>query len=208
MQVSFRDAAALIGLRSRSTLYRWLSDGLLAHGGYLRGHEGAWRIETHPPERMPFVRWAEAVIGAQGPRRQSERQPGPWDHIPEQLRAVDGSEPFWCRFGRIAPDEPLSDDQYWETVARVVEGMRPGYKFTGDELADFAYWLDDARADVAAGVRWDQAKWDRATAEMTLADMPCRLCAADLREMLAAGRVPADLVPEVEAALDAMPAEA
>lgn len=69
MQVSMSEAAALLGLRSRSTLYRLKDDGLLAASNYLRGS----RIELEPPGLPPFRQWAEAAINRdKGPRRQNE----------------------------------------------------------------------------------------------------------------------------------------
>ena len=66
------EAAALIGHRSRSTLYRLKDDGILSRSNYLRGTDRRWRIELEPPGLQPFRDWAESVIGSTGPMRQSE----------------------------------------------------------------------------------------------------------------------------------------
>ena len=72
MQVTLAEAAALLGLRSRSTLYRLKEDGILDRSNYLRGTDRRWRIELEPPGLEPFQQWAAIVIGSQGPVRQSE----------------------------------------------------------------------------------------------------------------------------------------
>jgi hypothetical protein len=196
----------MIGHKSRSTLYRWLTDGLLAHAGYLRGREGAWRIETHPEDLRPFKEWAAAICGPQGPRRQSDMETSPWDHIPEPLRAVDGSEPFWCRYGQVAgPDDPpLTEPERWEQVWRIVGGMMGcDVVDSPDALRELHRQIEEALDDVEAGARWDEARWNRANVEEALPDMPCPATGRFLRELLEAGKVPVDLVPTVEAVLAA-----
>lgn len=191
MQVSLREAASLIGHRSRSTLYRWISEGLLHHGGYLRGHEGAWRIETHPPERMPFVSWAEAVCGNQGPRRQSEQEPPPPEWA-DRFRVADPSEP------------PLSREEIWREVGRLMrtelcEDWQPPEMPLHLETLVMA-GLDCLQL-VQEGARWCPDKWRRYEIGLHLEFAHDEDSQTVLREMLAAGKVPADLVPDVEAAL-------
>ena len=123
-----------------------------------------------------------------------------------RLAAADGSEPFWSEWGRIAgPDEPeLSDAEFWEHVWRIASGLwaRPVCE-RPEHLLDLVMILDDARADVAAGARWDQERWDRANVASLMDCMPCDASAAELRQLLKAGSVPADLVAAVGAALSA-----
>ena len=217
--VSFSEAAQLLGHRSRSTLYRMRDDGRL--DAYLRpgGKGGAQLLETHPEGRPSLAAWVEGVTGPQAPalprpaadreqRRRELEQRQQWEPLPQgppsadRLAAADGSEPFWASFGRIAPDEPLTDAQFWEHVAAITAGMlgRP-LGLAPAELGDVAYFLDEARADVEAGARWDAARWDEASARALLADLPCPLSAAELAQLLAAGRIPAAMVAEVEGAL-------
>ena len=62
--------------------------------------------------------------------------------------------------------------------------------------------IADCRHDVAAGARWDQARWDRANTLSLLPDVAdCAAAEAELRGLLTAGRVPADLIAAAEQAL-------
>jgi hypothetical protein len=237
--VTFGEAAAMIGQRSRGTLYRWLADGLLDHAGYLRGTPGRWRIETDPPGLRPFRDWARGVLGPQGPMRQADRMltlpkdaqfagdgnphgnldkikvsemkprelpppapaADPWEHIPERLRSVDGSPPFWAEFGRIAPaGEELTDEQFWANVHAIVQGMmgRP-LGLSPAELADIHFHLSEAVEDVVAGARWDGERWDEASVQLLIDDGPCSVSVSELARMLADGRVPEHLLDKVEA---------
>jgi len=209
--VTFGEAAAMIGQRSRGTLYRWLADGLLDHAGYLRGTPGRWRIETDPPGLRPFRDWARGVLGPQGPMRLNEMKPrelpppapaaDPWEHIPERLRSVDGSPPFWAEFGRIAPaGEELTDEQFWANVHAIVQGMmgRP-LGLSPAELADIHFHLSEAVEDVVAGARWDGERWDEASVQLLIDDGPCSVSVSELARMLADGRVPEHLLDKVEA---------
>ena len=210
VEVTFSEAAALLGLRSRSTIYRLKDDGHLEHAGYLRGREGAWRIETHPTDHRPFVDWAAAVIGPQGPHRRSEQPPpDPWAHIPEALRSVDGSRPFWDEYGRLAgPDEPpLSDEAFWAEVAAMVSALM-GTTYEPPELIELAWQLDDLREAVAAGARWDADRWDEASARSLLEDPDvmagtCPHSRSELQALAAGGRLPPELQAQAAAALAA-----
>ena len=204
MEVTFLEAAALLGLRSRSTLYRLKDDGYLEQGGYLRGREGAWRIETHPDGGRPFAEWAAAVIGPQGPHRRSER-PEPEPPAPDPL-ALDLQ--WWAEWGRLARDEPpLGRDAFWETVAAMLSGLmdRP---YEAGEVAELAHQIDTLREAVAAGARWDAGRWAAANARMLLEDPDvvtgaCPYSRSDLQALAAGGRLPADLQAQAEAALAA-----
>jgi hypothetical protein len=68
-------------------------------------------------------------------------------------------------------------------------------------LTEVEHQAAEARHDVEAGARFDQARWDAANARLLLDELPCDLAAADLRGLLEAGRVPAELVEPVRAAL-------
>ena len=220
MLLTFQQAAAAIGQRSRSTVYRWLQDGWLENAGYLRGKPGHWRIESDPPALRPFREWARGMLGAQGPMRQSELEPhrrepaaaaapAPdlWADVPERLRAKDGSEPFWCSYGRIAgpDDSPLSDAEFWQNVLSIVEGMiGESLNLPPARLADVADFLQEAIDDVRAGVRWDDTQWANGSAA-TLLEYPeirdgtCPHGRPELERLAASGL----LTPELQAAADA-----
>lgn len=204
MQLTMGEAAALIGHASRSTIYRWLKDGFLKHEGYLRGTPGHWRIESDPGGGvLPFKEWAAGVTGSQGPMRRSELHPEPEPPAPEP----DG---FWSRFGRIAEsDEPtLSEDEAAEQAALMVWHLLEPLDIRRPPADRFRFWLwqieeltEDAREDVAAGARFDQANWDSESARGLLDDLPCSSAAEMLRRLRDEGRVPAELLPSVAEAL-------
>jgi hypothetical protein len=195
----------LSGRRSPSSIYRLLNDGFLNRDNYLRGGPGAWRVELHPEGQRPFVEWVNVILGPQGPHRKAPQPPPePWAHIPEPLRAADGSEPFWSRYGRVADpsDPPLSDPERWHHVYKIVAGMMGCTVCTSPEqMRDLHWHIEDALDDVEAGARWDEERWNRNSVEDALIDMPCPATGRFLREMLDAGTVPADLVETVEVAL-------
>jgi hypothetical protein len=218
MLLTFREAAALIGQRSRSTIYRWAKDGWLEHCGYLRGEPGRWRIESEPDGVRPFKEWAETVIGSQGPMRQSELEPpepapepdpAPWAHLPEQLRAKDGSAPFWSSYGKIASpdDEPLSDAEFWQHVHAVVGGMLgEPLHIPPTRLGDVAYFLQESIDDVRAGARWDAAQWANASAQSLLEypevqDGSCPHSMPELQRLAACGLLTEELQAAADAAL-------
>jgi hypothetical protein len=216
MLLTFREAAALIGHKSRSTIYRWHRDGWLEHAGYLRGEPGRWRIESEPAGVRPFKEWAETVIGAQGPLRQSETaapepDPDPWAHLPEQLRAKDGSAPFWSSYGRIASpdDEPLSDSEFWQHVHAIVGGMLgESLDIPPTRLGDVAFHLQEAIDDVTAGARWDAAQWANASVQSLLEypevqDGTCPHSLPELQRLAAGGLLTVELQAAANAALAA-----
>jgi hypothetical protein len=138
---------------------------------------------------------------------ETEPDPDPWAHIPEQLQSAIGGPPFWISYGRIAgPDEPpLSDAEYWMHVRQIVEGMLgETLDMTTARMADLAYQLREAEDDVSAGARWDETQWACESAR-TLLDYPevrdgsCPQSRPEL-ERLAAGGL---LTPELQAAADA-----
>jgi hypothetical protein len=118
---------------------------------------------------------------------------------------------FWANYGRIAgPDDPpLSADEAEEHAALMVAALQGQGPAQGPPNGR-RYWLwelescaAESRQEVAAGARFDWGQWDRANvAELLPAAPTCPLSAAELRELLEAGRVPADMAGEVLAALD------
>jgi len=81
--VTFSEAAAMMGWRSRSTLYRLRDDGRL--NAYLRPGKGTSQVlELEPPNREPLRSWLRNVvrIQANGPAwREASRGPdGTWPH--------------------------------------------------------------------------------------------------------------------------------
>lgn len=206
--VTFGDAAAHLGHKSRSTLYRLKRDGFLSD--YLRpGGKGGAQLLELEPDGLPSLRdYCRGILVARvdSPLWAAAEPEPVAPPIPEQLAAADGSEPFWSEWGRIAgPDEPpLADDEFWGHVGRIVEGMMGRQlNLSPGEWAELAYQLGDAVADVEAGARFDQGRWDAANVRSLLDCLPCDLSAAELGQLLAAGKVPADLVADVEAALAA-----
>jgi hypothetical protein len=204
MQLTFKEAAAMIGHQSRSTIYRWLKNGSLQHEGYLRGTPGEYRIESEPGGGvLPFKEWAAGVIGNQGPMRRSEMHPTPEPPAPEP----DG---FWSRYGRIAgPGEhPLSEDEADENAASMVWYLLEPIDARRPAPDQFRFWLwqiestaEECRGDVADGARFDLARWDSETAKGLLEDLPCSAAAEMLRRLRDLGRVPAELLASVERAL-------
>jgi hypothetical protein len=206
--VTFGDAAAHLGHKSRSTLYRLKRDGFLAD--YLRpGGKGGAQLLELMPEGLPTLREhcrGILLARADSPLWRAELEPEPEPPAPADPLS------FWRTWGRVAgPDDPpLSADEAAEHAALMVvallgpSGPRE-LPPTGaaDWLREVSYQLREACQDVAAGARFDQARWDAAHARLLLDELPCELAAADLREQLEAGRVPAELLAEVEAALSA-----
>lgn len=143
-----------------------------------------------PRVDSPWAAWNQPVEEVPAPR------------ISEECR---GRHEFWSEYGRIAsPLEPdLTDEQFWEHVAAIVGGMT-GEPITAQEAANLRHFLNEAVRDVEAGVRWDAERWNRASVLTLLPELPgCTAAAAELREMVAAGRVEDALLPRVREALAA-----
>lgn len=204
--MTLKEAATLAGMKSRSTLYRWLRDGLLSR--YLLGEPGSWRIDTEPPGQRPFVEWVHAVVGPQGWRSKPD-EPEP-EAAPEPSEPDDDPLSFWREWGRVAqPDEPpLTDDEAEENAALIAWHMVESANKPAPD--GFRYWLweiehqaAEARRDVALGARWNQANWDAANVRSLLEDLPCDAAEAALRELLEAGQVPPELLEQVREVLTA-----
>lgn len=205
--VTFGDAAAHLGHKSRSTLYRLKRDGFLAD--YLRpGGKGGAQLLELMPEGLPTLREhcrGILLARADSPLWRAELEPEPPAPPADPLA-------FWRHWGRVAgpADPPLSADEAAEHAALMVVALLgpSGPRElppagAADWLREVGYQLAEARQDVAAGARFDQARWDAANARLLLDELPCELAAADLREQLEAGRVPAELVGRVREALAA-----
>lgn len=226
--VTFGDAAAHLGHKSRGTLYRLKRDGWLAD--YLRpGGKGGAELLELEPEGLPTLReFAKGLLRARSdsPLWAADRgaRPDPalqrWRLVAAELEAAalrpvpqlaDGSRQFWAQYGRIAgPDDPpLSADEAeehaalmaWHLTERPIP-QRPAPDCFRSWMWEVEHQAAESRQSVEAGARWDQARWDAANVRCLLEDLPCDLSAAELRELLEAGRVPADMAGEVRAALD------
>jgi len=184
-----------------------LSDALADQGLALAlAHDEAAALTAALPGVLAAVMGPEglALLGV------AIGEPDPQGPAADPLASVDGSEPFWGEYGRLAAadEPPLSPDEAEEHAALMAwhlaqcpdpaDPLPQGARFW---LWEVEYQARQARACVAAGARWDAAAWDEASARSLLEDLPCPATAAELGRLLAAGRVPAQLLPEVEAAL-------
>ena len=112
-------------------------------------------------------------------------------------------------WGRWEPGEPLEDGPFWEHVGAIVGGMLGGpfAGLTGPNAHELRFQLEEAITAVEAGVRWDQARWDAATAGLLLADLEAdpedEGPAAELALLVKAGRLPDDLAEQARDALAA-----
>lgn len=192
--VSFSDAAAALGYRSRSTLYRLRDLGQL--GPYLRHGPRGPLLELEPPDRPALRQHVESLV--RPIIRTAPPAPPP----------RDPDEEFWAEFGRwdaAAPELPR--EEFWANVAAMAGHLLggPWESLTGADALELAYQLQACAAAVARGARWDRARWDAGSARLLLDDIevdPTDSAAAEaLDQQLAAGRVPADLLVEVSAAL-------
>ena len=188
--VTFSDAAAALGFRSRSALYRLRDQGQLAD--YLRpaaSAGGAQRLELEPPGLPSLREHVRQLIRPQ---------------INNVGRSVHPDAAFWSEFGRFEPAAPpLPDGEFWETVAAMVAAM------LGIDRRDLVYQLSEAIAAVKAGARWDQARWDAATAQGLLADLADDPRDAGilraLGELLEAGALPEAIAGTVRAVITPLP---
>jgi len=256
MPVTFTDAAAALGYKSRSVLYRLRREGQL--DAYLRpsGPTGRQLIEMQP-EGLPDLReHVNRLVRLKGNSPAERLQPRPdpswavvaatlsdelgsltlcageaqviagaivealldgwglegvaWlageaDRMVETLtppsecvKPKDGEEAFRAQYGRLAgPDDPpLTDDEAEDHAALMVDALQGT---TPARMRRFGLWdlermIRDCRRDVRDGARFDQDQWDRGTVVTAIGDdLP-----DELHELLAAGRVPADLLEQVK----------
>ena len=194
---SVAEVATLTGF-ARQSIYRAIKDGRL-NRWLIRDAEGQARLS---PDGVTAIR-----RGAIRPRIDSQPRPTPAP-VPEPQ--ADEPDEFWSRYGRIAgPDEPpLSEDEAEEHTALIVwhlwgppDSKRPPADRFRFWLWDIETWASDAREDVASGVRFDQTKWDTASVQGLLGDMPCDAATEMLRCHRDTGRIPAELLPTVAEAL-------
>ena len=184
-----------------------------AHGLSVLGHHAKRRPSPSPraaavaappaaDELADLLAW-----GAPPVEPDAAPEPDPWADVPEQLRAKDGSEPFWSSYGRIAGpnDPPLSDPEFWEHVHAILEGMLgEPLDFTPTRLGDVAFHLQEVITDVQAGARWCATQWANASATSLLEypevrDGSCPHSLPELQQLAAGGL----LSPELQAAADA-----
>lgn len=204
--------AADRGARPDPALQRWrvVADQLeaaaqLAGCPLQLGPDAAEAIAAALPEALADA-WGLAAVEQLAANAESLA-----DALRPAPQLADGSREFWAEYGRIAePDDPpLSADEAEEHAALMVAALQGQGPAQGPPNGR-RYWLwelescaADCRRDVAAGVRFDWGQWDRTNVAELLPDAPtCPLSAAELRELLEAGRVPADMVEAVRAALD------
>lgn len=192
--VRITEAAACLGFKSRSSLYRLLRDGALK--GYLRrGPDGVRLLELDPPG-LPSL--AAAVAGLTRPRIDRLRRP---------VAAAPGPACFWREWGRWRPSEALSpaaaEDHAGAMVAALLGEPLNGGLQPRHWLAHVEALIAEARGDVAAGARWDPERWDRANAVSLLpaASGGCEASRTELLQLLADHRVPNDLLHAARQAL-------
>lgn len=200
---SVAEAATLTGF-ARQTIYRAVRDGRL-NRWLIRDDKGQARLS---PDGVTAIRCG-VIRSRVDSKPRPEPAPAPTP-APEPEPPADEPDPaFWSEWGRIAePDELINFDQEEEHVAQMVWHLCEPLEFKAPDPDRFRYWLwhlentaAECRADVAAGARFDQAKWDKANAEGLLEDMDCDAAGEMLRSLREAGRIPAELLTAVSEAL-------
>ena len=198
MRLSITEAAHHCKV-ARSTLHRWIARGALAP--YIA--DGL--LETDPPGRDSLRRFVAGFRGQQGPRRRDADRPVPPPTAPEvpvMQFGLWGPEPD--SWGGWRPDEVLDPDGELLHALAMALGLA-GLDIPDASVAEAAECLPRCLQAVAAGGRWDREVWTRRLIETALdgledggADDVTR---AELEGYRDAGRVPADLLPEVHRAL-------
>lgn len=168
--LTFQEAAAALGFRSRSTLYRLRDDGRLA--GYLvpGGKNGAQLLDTEPPglpclsehvARCLQMRRnnCDRITAAMAPRSAAAQEP-------------DGLAEFWADYGRWEPDAaPLVGEELWQHVAAMASAMiGMPQPLEAAEARELWRHLGEALEEVAAGARWDGDRWAAASARAEAED--------------------------------------
>jgi len=155
-------------------------------GPSLAGREAAALVEALP----------EAVaraLGVEGLQRLGEA-------VAVELDALTPAEPepepdsFWSEFGRWVPEETLAEQPFWEHAAAIAAGMMGGPPLPWIEARNLHGGLSDAIEDLYRGARWDQARWDVATARLHVDDWarsPSEF--AELQGLADRGNLPPDL---------------
>lgn len=197
--LSFKDAAAALGFRSRSTLYRLRDDGRLAE--YLRpgGRGGALLLESDPPG-LPSLK--EHVASCLQIR---------WNNVERIAEAITPKEApdpastarFWGQYGRWEPG-PIDDEELWQNVAPIACAMTGlSAPLTPADARELWHQLHEALEDVQAGARWDAQRWAEASVRSLLWDAAdgCSLSLADLAKEIEESSLPDDLLAEARQAI-------
>jgi hypothetical protein len=92
----------------------------------------------------------------------------PTDNLPECWGENDNWETFAKEWSAWRPDETLTDRQFWEHCAEFVKGWMADPAPPVDSFTVVSYYraCTDAVEAVAAGCRWDGAKWAKRAAEL------------------------------------------
>ena len=207
----------LLGFKSRSRLYHLRSEGHL--DGYLCGPSGrGQKLELTPPGLPSLRERVESLTRLQLTNVERKRPaPDPrWELAAADLsEALEAAVPglatpapdltFWEEYGRVEPDaEPLPDCEFWQHVAQMTNGMVTiDGPLTGPMAQEVHRVLVAAVAEVEAGARWDQDRWDAASARTALPDARdgCELSRQELVDLLEGGRLPDELAAEVREVL-------
>jgi hypothetical protein len=170
--VNFSLAAAALGYKSRSQLYRLRDDGALDR--YLVPGASPPLLDLQP-DGLPHLREhvAECVqlrVGNLSQRRR--RAPAP---APAPAPVIDewtATREWWSEWGAWRPEEELTQVEEDEHVAQIVAGMMGGavVEITAGNVVELGRQIADARADVARGARWDGERWAAAEARLDAAD--------------------------------------
>lgn len=216
--VSFADAAAHLGHKSRSTLYRLKREGQLVD--YLRpgGKGGADQLELAPPDLPTLRQHLRTVLrlqhnsptlrADQANRKKAQQLAAALDPAPATDSDPDRSgRLFWAEYGDWIDNAPsLPDAQFWEQVA-LLAGAMLGRPIDPKEAPELRLQLNEQAISVEAGARWNPVRWDQASARGLLEDLPlCAAGAAELRQLLARGRLSPELAEQARQALAQAPA--
>jgi hypothetical protein len=202
-----------------------LSEALEQVGGLsLTPEEAAAIAAALPAAVVEAFGWAGALQLRQLLEQAEADLPAPAGE-PVEAQPAGGEDPlaFYRDWGRVVDPaaEPLEGEAYWREVGAwidALEGTRgpatplvpygppPPEPRPWAAVASLADMLPDVEEAVAAGARFDLARWDAYTVrEFLLPDAAdgCAKSAAELRAMVDAGRVPAELLEQAAAVLAA-----
>lgn len=168
--LTFQEAAAALGFKSRSTLYRLRDGGRLA--GYLvpGGKNGAQLLDTEPPGMMTLTEHVARCL--QMRRNNCDRISAAMAPRSAPPPDAAGLGEFWAEYGRWEPDAPpLVGEELWQHVAAITTGMLDLPQPLGANEAQ-ALWrqLGEALEEVAAGARWESDRWAAASARAEAED--------------------------------------
>lgn len=148
-----------------------------------------------PRVDSPWARWSKGE-SAPAPA-------GPVPALPECWGDGSDWQSFAETWGQWRPDEQLGDSAFWVEVAVLASRwmVNPPPPITALTAPGYCLAFDDAREAVSAGFRFDLQQWRRAAVLELLAEPAEGSAAAELRELLGRGEVPAELVGQVTEAL-------